>query len=71
MFDRDSYYSQTDILKNFQISEKRLKALLLVHYVPVVSNVITYGNYYSITAKYRLKADIEALMFQQGINRKS
>lgn len=70
MFDRDSYYSQTDVLKNFQISDKKLKALFVVHYVPVVSNLITYGNYYSITAKYRLKTDVDALMVQLNISRR-
>lgn len=70
MFNRDLYYSQTEILKIFQLSDKKLKALLLVHYVPVVSNLINYGNYYSITAKYRLKADIDALMVQLDIPRR-
>jgi hypothetical protein len=70
MFERELYYSQTEILKNFQVSDKKLKAFFLVHYVPVVSNLITYGNYYSITAKYRLKSDIAALMVQQGIPRR-
>lgn len=67
MFERELYYSQAEILKKFQISAKDLKVLFLLHYVPVMSNLITYGNYYSVTAKYRLKTDIDALMVQLNI----
>ena len=61
LFDRDNYYSQTEVLKNFKITAKEFRELLLINYVPVRTNLITYGNYYSITAKYYLKSDIDLL----------
>ena len=61
LFERDEYCSQTEICKLYRISSKKFKELLLVHYVPVKTNLITYGNYYSLTAKYYLKSDIDKL----------
>jgi hypothetical protein len=62
LFDRENYYSQTEILKTFKISAKKLNELLITNYVPVKTNLITYGNYYSLTAKYYPKTDIDLLL---------
>lgn len=43
MFERELYFPQTEILKNFQLSAKNLKALFLINYLPVLSNLIPYG----------------------------
>jgi hypothetical protein len=62
MFNRDNYYSLTDMQKKFGISRSKLQLLLDEHKPPVIENQITYGTYYSIIAKYYLKEAINKMM---------
>ena len=62
MFDRDNYYSLAEIQKLFKISRSKIALLLAEHKLPVIENKITFGTYYSVTAKYYLKQDIDKLL---------
>ena len=61
MFNREAYYSLTDIQKKFKVSPSKLTKLLDEHKPPVIENKITYGTYYSLTANYYLREDVENL----------
>ncbi|RKR82631.1 hypothetical protein BDD43_2816 [Mucilaginibacter gracilis] len=61
-FERDKYYSLTEILQVFNISRSKLQLLLNQYSPACIENRITYGSYYSITAKYYLKSDIELIV---------
>ena len=65
MFDRENYYSLTDIQKQFRISRSKVAKILDEHQPPVIENKITYGTYYSLTAKYYLKKDIDKIISSQ------
>ncbi len=61
MFEREKYYSFTDIQKRYDISRLKLLLFLDDHMPQVIESKVTYGGHYSITAKYYLKEDIDAL----------
>ena len=63
-FDRDKYYSLTEIQNQFKISRSKLQTLLDEHKPPVIENTITYGTYYSVVAKCYPKQDIETIMIK-------
>lgn len=68
MFDRDKYYSLTEIQKRFKISRSKLLILLDKHNPPVVENKIVYGAYYNLIAKYYLKQYIDKIFFPVSEN---
>jgi len=63
VFARDKYYSLTEIYLKFQqvMSRAEVKNKLAASGLHCIENLIQYGNYYSIAAKYYLKEDIENL----------
>ncbi len=63
MFDRDSYYSKTDVVKKFKISSKKFDALVSEKALKEVNNDIVYFDY-TITTRYILKSDIDSLNLQ-------
>lgn len=63
MFFRVQYYSQTEIVKTFQVSVKVLKARLINHQVLVVEKDVDQGEFRA-KASYVLKEDIEKLKLQ-------
>ncbi|WP_428329022.1 hypothetical protein [Mucilaginibacter sp.] len=67
MFERDRYYSLTEIQKKFKISRFKLSKLLDEHKPPVIENKITYGAYYSLTAKYYLIEDIDSIFIDSKV----
>lgn len=61
-FERHLYYSLTDIKQKFKLKPQQVEALINANNLPVIEQKITYGTYYSITAKYILKTDFDALV---------
>ncbi|TSJ36620.1 hypothetical protein FO440_22600 [Mucilaginibacter corticis] len=61
-FDRDNYYSLTEIQVRFDLSPSNVGKLLDEHKPPVIENKMVYGTYYDLTAKYYLKEDIEKIL---------
>lgn len=60
MFPREKYYSQTEIIKTYQISVKRFKELVQKHNIPVLSKNVNLGTY-SVNTVYVLREDVEKL----------
>lgn len=60
LFDRDKYYSQTDVVKKFKISVKKYKELLKEKGFKVHTTHIDYVTY-TIDTIYVLKSDIDSL----------
>lgn len=63
MFARNTYYSQTQIIKQFKISAKQLKELLSSKNIPVISKSVDLGEY-SVDAMYITKEAIDKLNLQ-------
>jgi len=45
MFDRDKYYSLTEVVKKFKISRVKYHQLLKDKNIPIESTLIDYGDY--------------------------
>ena len=58
MFERNKYYSQTEVLKKYKISLKQFRDLL--KNMNVIKKKIDLGNYEVITC-YVLKEELESL----------
>jgi DNA invertase Pin-like site-specific DNA recombinase len=62
-FPRDTYYSQTEIIKTFKISAGALNKLITAHQIPATNLPINLGTY-SVISKYYHKEDIDKLNLQ-------
>jgi hypothetical protein len=60
MFEREKYYFQTDVLKNYKISAKKFKQLLHKKNIPIKSLDANMG-YCQLKTIYILKTDIDNL----------
>lgn len=60
MFDRDLYYSKTDVIKKYKISSKKFDILVSEVGLKEVHTDIVYPDY-TITTRYILKSEIESL----------
>lgn len=58
MFQRHLYYSQTEVLKKYQISLKKYKEILPT--LTQINNVVDMGTH-TLTTIYVLRTDIERL----------
>lgn len=61
--ERDLYFSQTQVVKHYQVSVKQLKMLLDEHKVEVHHKEVNLGEY-KVTAQYIMKEDIHKLNLQ-------
>lgn len=66
MFPRNQYYSQTELVKTFQISSKKLKEAIVANNIPVIKKDIDLGEY-SVKGLYVLKTDIAKLNLKPRI----
>lgn len=66
MFDRHNYYTQTEVVKTFDINVKGLKQLILDHQIEVVTKDVDLGTY-SVKAIYINKEDLVRLNLEKRI----
>lgn len=60
LFDRDSYLSQTQIVKRYQLNVKQFKQLIKDHNLQVIAKEIDLGEFKVITC-YVKREDIDKL----------